>query len=1347
MPDYDQAAQLAAAKSDVANWMSYLPDDVFVAHVSIPGTHDAATAEGWSSSAIGASTYSTTQAKNLDYQLENGIRAFDFRPGLVDGELWCNHGIHQTKLKLADAFTKLTNYLDSHPGEFFVIHLFRGNVPNAGTNLTGGKNSDADREQYNTLINELFNTGSLAEYIVDYNPRLTVKDIRKHIVIFRRDRIEFAHIAKAGNLWNWPADNGTETENNRVTVNNASNAEIVGYLYATDISSPKDATALQNELNSLTGIFNNSSTQAKPNDVMQEKGTYKPDWYMPFTSGAYQNENTAGYKENATHTNPHFTNLLRDAQIAGKTGPCGTVFSDWVLVDTQDGKAVKGVDLVKAIYENNFYYIKDFILDTELFASLSEDPIENVFDETKWYYMRNVGAGEFLSGGFWSDTHACLKTTGIKVQPKVNTAENAYYFVTDRKNGTNPNVFGFKNDLYVDRPDVSAAELYKMVRVGENKFVFKDTDGKGLGAEVSTWCYGNNYFVGEYDFNQNDPMQQWELIECEQYYQNDLERLPLKDGIDLTYRMGHFCGNGPDNASWVVSNLGSDLKSKGIEGHTGISMLAFTNPAGASSTSWTVDKEITGLPEGMYTLSFNVALFGHKDITVTIGTSEGSNSYNYGEDNAVEQSTITDFLNSDSKLNGDKAYEAFRTGKCYHSYTVNVGADGKITFKAVENTNNHGEAAGTAFGDFKLVYFGDARAAVALQVQEAIDEVTAYVRALPEVAQKGFDADIAPYQAAVDNMTITGDGSTEIAEILALKRKYLYKNTTPNANFTDAITNPSFETGDLTGWTVGGYSSDTAVRTNTHPYTTDGIDGDYLFNTWWQGVPLTQIIPGLPAGHYRLDVDMASGDGEGKGIPYMFVLIDGTHSDAYPLSEINSRFQKISYEFNVGQKKDIEIGVVGGNADGTFNSNGHWWYKADNFRLTYLSKPDMTEFYNALQAAIDDATSKVNTLPEEYQAGWEEAMAPYQALITEETLEGDGSAEIAEIYALLQKFVLAQNVAGADMTYAILNNSFETGDLTGWTVSVAGDTGVKASAGNIYVDNCDGNYLFNTWDGDNKGYELSQTITGLHPGVYRIDALVTTNEGEQVQLYANDETVNVTAVTGGGHFENAAVEFVITKENSSVTFGARMVNRWYKADNFRMTLVAPYEEVAAEIKAVTSDSQLVEGATYYIVASHENNLHVMSADDRAYQALVGEGSQISHVAKAQAYTLTKSGSDFVLTVASAQSDDIELMAVSDSQLKVQLNGNNAATVVNESGDTLGFHPGERTFGFTNDHNVPANIYTAADNTQTGVDDIFTDNEGAGEAVYYNLQGVRVENPANGLYIKKQGSTVTKVLVK
>lgn len=48
---------------------------------------------------------------------------------------------------------------------------------------------------------------------------------------------------------------------------------------------------------------------------------------------------------------------------------------------------------------------------------------------------------------------------------------------------------------------------------------------------------------------------------------------------------------------------------------------------------------------------------------------------------------------------------------------------------------------------------------------------------------------------------------------------------------------------------------------------------------------------------------------------------------------------------------------------------------------------------------------------------------------------------------------------------------------------------------------------------------------------------------------------------------------------------------------------------------------------------------------------------------------------------------------------------------------------------------------------TGVDDIVAD-DAAAEVEYYNLQGVRIENPAKGgLYIKKQGNTVSKVVVK
>lgn len=51
-----------------------------------------------------------------------------------------------------------------------------------------------------------------------------------------------------------------------------------------------------------------------------------------------------------------------------------------------------------------------------------------------------------------------------------------------------------------------------------------------------------------------------------------------------------------------------------------------------------------------------------------------------------------------------------------------------------------------------------------------------------------------------------------------------------------------------------------------------------------------------------------------------------------------------------------------------------------------------------------------------------------------------------------------------------------------------------------------------------------------------------------------------------------------------------------------------------------------------------------------------------------------------------------------------------------------------------------------DATTSGVEEIM-DNDAAVPAVYYNLQGVRVANPENGLYIRVQGNKATKVLVK
>lgn len=52
-----------------------------------------------------------------------------------------------------------------------------------------------------------------------------------------------------------------------------------------------------------------------------------------------------------------------------------------------------------------------------------------------------------------------------------------------------------------------------------------------------------------------------------------------------------------------------------------------------------------------------------------------------------------------------------------------------------------------------------------------------------------------------------------------------------------------------------------------------------------------------------------------------------------------------------------------------------------------------------------------------------------------------------------------------------------------------------------------------------------------------------------------------------------------------------------------------------------------------------------------------------------------------------------------------------------------------------------NLKLASD--PAGIENVAADNQ---DAVYYNLQGVRVENPTKGLYIKRQGNKATKVVL-
>ncbi|MCM1163124.1 MAG: hypothetical protein NC339_02585 [Muribaculaceae bacterium] len=64
---------------------------------------------------------------------------------------------------------------------------------------------------------------------------------------------------------------------------------------------------------------------------------------------------------------------------------------------------------------------------------------------------------------------------------------------------------------------------------------------------------------------------------------------------------------------------------------------------------------------------------------------------------------------------------------------------------------------------------------------------------------------------------------------------------------------------------------------------------------------------------------------------------------------------------------------------------------------------------------------------------------------------------------------------------------------------------------------------------------------------------------------------------------------------------------------------------------------------------------------------------------------------------------------------------------------------------TNTNGCHIYFINVVDPADTALETIAVDQNAAVE--YFNLQGVRVENPANGLYIRRQGNEVSKVLVK
>lgn len=1215
---YDAAAAKVSAQNDLANWMSYLPDDVFVAHLSIPGSHDTTTGHGFNGTGIiAASTHassSQTQTATLDEQLAGGLRAFDFRPGLSSDKTYlnCNHGISPTKISMEAAFTKLTDYLDAHPGEFFVIHLFRGNVYQSGAPLYA-YDSQSDKDTYNRLFNEFFNQGKFSNYIVDYSPNLKVKDMRGKMVIFRRDRIDFAYIAKAGNFGNWRSDTELWTEESLVSVSNAKDPTVRGTMAVTDVSSPENDDQLQTELNSITAINKFAREQMRPNEAKAANSSYKPTWVMCFTSGALYNENRTGYAQNATHTNPHLTNLIKQSAADGKAGPTGIVLSDWVLTDKYGNYDTKGVDLIPAIIYNNFDYISEFILDDELFSGNLETA-ETFWDVNTQYIFRNKATGKFLSAGANWGTHAVLSDVPIRITPRFDNTTGMHSLLTTFRQGNTVNYLGA--NAYIDNSEPC---LLKVKMVGDKTYTFAREDGSMLTAVAADQVYadGTQYKV---DFGaevENDEMQQWEVVRVKDYVNNLAATASNSNPVDLTVmvRGNQFHANDDDeNAKWSFDAKSYSVASakakrgylnKNVETDKDGFVKLYNDDKALSgygrSTAWELYQIIDDLPNGVYQVTADVA-----NCAVS-STNESKDEYmrlrltgGIGGDGEDMKNTEVAYSGKSGNFSDASEYLNVLRNSSLTTKSAMVTVDnGRLEIRFLKGSNT--SQVSVAIDNVRLLYLGPDPAAASNFLEKVLADADAKVALLPEAYRDGWDKDMQPYRAMLNTSNIQGDGSQEAYEIYTKLRERAFKvvadGAADNTDMTPALINSSFEIGNGFGWNIT-YVGDTKVTANDGVYKMDVSEsaGTYLFNTWQngRGTVLSQSIPGLPAGHYRLN--FAAGTDADR---YLWIDINGIKTRSPLLELAANNAELVSFEFDVAENtEEVTISICGANDDGSWDDFGGNWYKVDNFKLYYHGKTKVCPFYERLNKAITRFTNLANTLPDKYASQWHPTKyrKMYEDHINSGTHDTDpdasdplngsnGLKEIEEMYAELRALVLSQTEEGADMTGAILNQSFELGDMTGWTCEMDPTADTKVTRGDqedVYKTNgLDKEYLFNTYLGPDPGTSapVYQTVTGIPAGHYRLTALVASDAGNKFFLAADrtfSDLMTIPATTDGTEaktkFHEMTVEFEVTEPTQDVTIGIYPSNDgsfnadtkpetmgpWFKADNFRLTLIRKF---------------------------------------------------------------------------------------------------------------------------------------------------------------------------------------------
>lgn len=195
------------------NWMSGISDDRLLCEINIPGTHDSSCKDVWSDDIFAIEKYARTQCRYIPQQLQDGVRAFDYRltnyydeivkSGVSvnsNRDLFLTHGdtenfagefLYYAKnaagdfIRLPEGLRYLKDFVENHPTETVLVGL----KPEYAPDKAGGKENF-----YRKLAAVLkdfseYKTADGRDLLYLENRMPTLAEVRGRIVVMTEDNM------------------------------------------------------------------------------------------------------------------------------------------------------------------------------------------------------------------------------------------------------------------------------------------------------------------------------------------------------------------------------------------------------------------------------------------------------------------------------------------------------------------------------------------------------------------------------------------------------------------------------------------------------------------------------------------------------------------------------------------------------------------------------------------------------------------------------------------------------------------------------------------------------------------------------------------------------------------------------------------------------------------------------------------------------------------------------------------------------------------------------------------------------------------------------------------------------